>query len=75
MYLILTHGNFSICEPPTRSYIPSPSISEVSKMQDYTKGKSSNQNKRIKSNIVNYTDTMISAFSTTIAIKIKHCTY
>ena len=44
-------------------------------MQDYTKGKTSNQNSTIKKNIVNYTARIISAFSTTIARKIKHCTY
>ena len=44
-------------------------------MEDYTKGNTSNQNSTIKKNIVNYTDRIISAFSTTIGRKIKRCTY
>ena len=44
-------------------------------MEDYTKGNTSNQNSTIKENILNYTGRIISAFSTTIARKIKRCTY
>ena len=39
-------------------------------MEDYAKGKTSNKNSTIKENIVNYTERIISAFSTTIARKI-----
>ena len=44
-------------------------------MEDYTKSNNSNENSTIKKNIVNYTDKKISAFSITIARKIKRCTY
>ena len=39
-------------------------------MEDYAKGKTSNQNSTIKKNIVNYTEKIISAFPTKIARKI-----